>query len=730
MGFSVPYAGVRLANPVIINYIDHHFRVVCTDITGVHWTSDFIPFSVSLVLDIDRIVEQVNQYVSNNPASIIFTNEECDMSITDWKLMVSTHMLNWMKEFSINAHDIDLYLKRPIAEQKIKIVQSDRVFYTDTYNNTGIYDTYSRISTTGTSNNFSVQPTFPQIRFRIPREETFSVNIMQCHYTNEFWDLSNIMQPEHISLNLCLNDLRGNNAIPLLAIMSSYPRNRYFMKDYLNMTAESKKYLEHFIENIISTSRRVQTNITQAPYIQDLASVHGVNIEQLLKDEVPHQLSKQYNMDAASLNYIIHNTLVIWDYVSRIKEHKILYKYPMSGICSIPAISAYPQTAFQWVLTNEMAKRSFDLATSLVERNFTKIFVDSERENTKVLLPYIHASDKVLEMYLRYIDALDENGKYKISHAIGYVSTSDQTLRMRDDVVIPFGMTEDRLKTICTDMLRFIADGKNIHTTYPNPIEIEEYGTIKMSPVEGTLLKQLRNSIFNHRMETKISLEIKLKSLIGNATDEENAMKCPITLPEELETYRIKRKSDMIGIGKILGHCIGNYTNSSDIFFRKDTVCAQVKIDSMLINQCYDAHNKVTETSQQFNEWLTNALVIFMASSLAKESLMKILEIPEEDHDAFVLNDYRERILQNHGQIRSMYIATNKSGVVDLNQHGVVVAGNHNFIVANPGNAIIAGHGIIRGGDNLAVNVNDDVLAEQVAHAFYDDDGNVGINIV
>jgi hypothetical protein len=346
-----------------------------------------------------------------------------------------------------------------------------------------------------------------------------------------------------------------------------------------------------------------------------------------------------------------------------------------------------------------------------------------------VLLPYIHASDKVLEMYLRYIDALDENGKYKISHAIGYVSTSDQTLRMRDDVVIPFGMTEDRLKTICTDMLRFIADGKNIHTTYPNPIEIEEYGTIKMSPIEGTLLKQLRNSIFNHRMETKISLEVKLKSLIGNATEEENAMKCPITLPEELETYRIKRKSDMIGIGKILGHCIGNYTNSSDIFFRKDTVCAQVKIDSMLINQCYDAHNKVTETSQQFNEWLTNALVIFMANSLTKESLMKILEIPEEDHDAFVLNDYRERILQNHGQIRSMYAAINKSGVVDLHQHGVIVAGNHNFIVNAPGNAILAGHDMILGGDNLEVNVNDGVLAEQVAHAIYDVDGNVGINI-
>lgn len=101
--------------------------------------------------------------------------------------------------------------------------------------------------------------------------------------------------------------------------------------------------------------------------------MHGVNIEQMLKAEVPHQLAKQYNMDAASLDYIIQNTVIIWDYVSRIKEHKILYKYPMSGICSIPAISAYPQTAFQWVLTNEMAKRSFDLATSLVERNFTKI---------------------------------------------------------------------------------------------------------------------------------------------------------------------------------------------------------------------------------------------------------------------------------------------------------------------------------------------------------------------
>lgn len=709
MGFSVPYEGVRLANPVIINYRSHHFCVVCTDVNGVRWTSDIIPFSVSLVTDINRIVEQVNKYVSETPASIVFTSDKCDMSIGDWQSIVATHMHNWMIEHSINAKDIDMYLKRPVSEEKIKIVQSDRIFYTDTYN-TSIYDTYSRISTTGTNNSFSVQPAFSAIKFRIPKDENFSLNLMQCNYNDAYSDLDTMMQPEHISLNLCLDNLRGNLAIPLLSIMSAYARNRYFMKDFLSMPTEAKKYLENFIEHIIATSRKVQANITQAPYIQDLCSVHGVNIEEMLNSEVPHQLAREYNMDASSLNYIIHNTIMVWDYVSHIKEHKILYKYPMSGICSIPAISAYPQTAFQWVLTNEMSKRSFDLAKSLFDRNFMEVFVKNERENTRILLPYIHASDKVLEMYLRHIDALDENGIYKIGHVVGFVNTSDQTLAMHSDVVIPFGMTEERFKIVCNDLLRFIADGKNIQNTYPDPIEIDDYGTIKMSPVEGTLLKQLRNSIFNHRMDAKISLEVKLKALIGNATDEENAMKCSVVLPEELETYRIKRKSDMIGIGKILGHCIGGYTNSNDLFFRKETVCAQINRDSMMITQCYDAHNKTTEASQQFKEWLINELVVFMAGSLTREVLINMLAIPEADRDTFVLSEHREQILQNHGQVRSMYVAMNKSGS-DVNDNSVILAGDRNFIVAPE-------HAIVGGGGQFALAMH--------AH----DDGNLEVNIV
>lgn len=720
MGFSVPYAGVRLANPVIINYRSHHFYVVCTDVTGVRWTSDLIPFSVSLVTDITRIVEQVNKYVSEIPASIVFTSEECDMSIGDWKSIVSTHMHHWMIAYRINAKDIEMYLNRPIPEEKFKIFQSDRIYYTDTYNS-NIYDTYSRISTTGTSNNYNVMPAFPAIKFRIPRNEKFSLNLLQCIYPDEHRDLD-LVQPEQVSLTLCLDDLRGSISIPLLAMMSAFPHNRYFMKDYLSMPAEAKKYLENFIEHIIATSRKVQANITQAPYIQDLCSVHGVNIEEMLNNEVPHQLAREYNMDASSLNYIIHNTVIVWNYVTRIKEHKILYKYPMSGICSIPAISAYPQTAFQWVLTNEMAKRSFDLAKSLCDGNFMEVFVKNERENTRILLPYIHASDKVLEMYLRYIDALDENGKYKLRHTVGVVNTSDNTLAMHDDVVIPFGMTEERLRTVCNDILRFIADGKNIQTTYPDPIEIVDYGTIKMSPVEGTLLKQLRNSIFNHRMDAKISLEVKLKALIGDATEEENAMKCSVTLPQELEHYRIKRKSDMIGIGKILGHCIGSYTNSSDLFFRKDTVCAQVKLDTMMISQCYDAHNKTTEASQEFKDWLTNELVVFMANSLSRELLLNMLAIPEDERDTFVLSEHTDKILQNHGQIRSMYAAMNKTDLT-VNENGVILAGYNNFIVA-PEHVVVAGNVRI-------VNHNDDdILGDQFAHAIHaHGDDNLEVNI-
>lgn len=649
MGYYVPYEGVRLANPISISYLHNCFSVICEDGFHIKWESEYIPFSLSLKTDIERIVSAVNKYVSTYPEAIIFSSTAfADMHILNWYEIVQEHITQWINVHHINPHDILLYLDytaRMCDLDTVNISQNSAqniTFISDYIDNmyrsayvtgTSSYSTHAQIATIPS----------PSVEFDIPHNIPITVHGI---YTDDDGD-------HKYSIVVCIKNFDD----PIISYMALFSliRHKYFMKDYLNMSDKDKTYFKVLMETVINSFNQYQLNIASNSAINDISRMHGVDIDELVNDECTHRVSNEYNTDPKVITFIINNAITVWDYISTINGHKILYHYPLSGICNIPAISAYPQTTFQWMLTNQIAKEKFDLLKSFSDQTFIELFVLNERDNTQQLLPYIHASDKALEMYLRYTDSLDENGNYKKTYLSDH---SIHSLRRSDSVTFPHGLTEKSLKYVCEQMIQFIRDGIALEQTYPDPIDIDDYGTIKMSPVKGTILKMVRNSIFNHRMETKISLEYKLNALLGDTSEEENRMACTYELTPELELYRIKRKSDLIGLGKLLGHCIGGYINSTDLFFRKDTVCAQVSTKSWIITQCYDAHNKKTDKSAEFNTWLNNAIIMFMAQSIPAAVLCSVLNIPADDQETFDIHAHMDDILINHGHIRSLFIGS------------------------------------------------------------------------
>ena len=225
------------------------------------------------------------------------------------------------------------------------------------------------------------------------------------------------------------------------------------------------------------------------------------------------------------------------------------------------------------------------------------------KESTKDLLLYLNVTDRLMNEYLTY-----------------------STIKK------PETPSFDWYKSNFDSLFKLIEDGKKIYTMYPDAMEIEGIGTLKMSPIHGSLLRQLQNSIYNHRSEVKISLEQKLAVLLANDTNQDSLAEPVHKLSDVLEAYRITKKSHLITLGKLLGHCIGTKTDSTNMFFRKDTVCAQVDEHSLNINTCLDAKNKNTDLATAFRIELQELLYL-LKKEIILPSIMELRGLTEEQLD-------------------------------------------------------------------------------------------------
>ena len=142
-----------------------------------------------------------------------------------------------------------------------------------------------------------------------------------------------------------------------------------------------------------------------------------------------------------------------------------------------------------------------------------------------------------------------------------------------------------------------IYDGVRIYETYKDNNE-----GIEVIKVEGSPLRMVRNSIFNHRQELKIT---KKRALIE--PNRQMAMP-PIELPVWIESIRMKDTHSLINAGIECHHCIGSYTNSNDIFLREKDICCQIDRDTLKVIQCYDVRDNITKESEYLQRRVTHSL--------------------------------------------------------------------------------------------------------------------------
>jgi hypothetical protein len=330
-------------------------------------------------------------------------------------------------------------------------------------------------------------------------------------------------------------------------------------------------------------------------------------------------------------------------------------------------------------------------------------------EYTKMLLPYIKVNDSVLDDYLSY------------THATLFDKCTDPTQE-------PLDSRHSYYIRYIESITSLIEDGQRIYNLYSNSFMIEGVGEIKMSPIKGSISRKLQNSIYNHRAETKISLETKL-ALFVNADGSNDLMQLPTeyTLSNELDQYRIKNKSHMIFLGKDLKHCLGTYAESSDLFFRKNKVCAKVNKKTFNIDMCYDYHNTTTDDSKAFNLELQNLLW-----EQKKSMVLHTICTPEMNAEYWEMDEHKDALIALVNTKFTEFMNALYPSVLTMNSSIIIGGANNRIYNAGVDYANLIGEpntDDIRDRINVPVNVNrngriyrgtqeqvdriDDIIAEQ-----------------
>lgn len=669
---NVPFPKAVLDAQVRIEYDNDKYRVcIGGEIIGTY------SFCLSVAKDFDAIESCIDEHVTKNPHLLRFysnagDSDACLISIPNGEHIVTDHIKQWCYNWNISL--IDLMDLNAIVEKfgndtgKLNLIPTrtndgylnGRIHYTSgtNYNLTGT-------GTVSTTDSFFV----PQSQRNYSLSVAFNMNTqLQLSYAKPKV-LTDAMLPisqddiQHATVSLAM--LR-HKFLPLFTLSGINPKLRYLFKDILNMSKAKYSYFVECVDEILKSGINEE-------YMADIAAFHGVDIGQMHRQ----RLEVMAKDNPIIYRVLHHRSEVVRELIDKLP--KFVEDYPFPSGYAIPNISAKPQTPFQWAITNQLAKRKISIQDSLQKLDMT--FIKDVKENTKLLLPGIHADDKALLMFLKYRGMLDEEGNYKKGNRNARVYSSSESM---DNDTYVYGMSHSDLIDECNKMLDLIKDGVDLYERYPNPIEVEDYGVIRLSPVKGTMLKQVRNAIFNHRIEAKITLDQRLKAL-RESGNEDDLMKYQVELPESLEQYRIKYKTELITIGKIMGHCIGNYTNSDNYFFRKDTVCAEVNSKTLKVKQCYDKKNTTTEDSSEFKNWLNDQFIIWWATQ--HQELTESLEFDME-------------AAEEQGNIQQLRALFEKLG--PKNEYSTVFGGVDNAIIAGQ---VIGGRDQVVYGYNNAVAV-------------------------
>lgn len=183
---------------------------------------------------------------------------------------------------------------------------------------------------------------------------------------------------------------------------------------------------------------------------------------------------------------------------------------------------------------------------------------------------------------------------------------------------------------LANNVFTFISDGARMAT--PNPFRPIDERFVTVDYNKMSVLEMINASVTNHRISAEHNRELLLSS---NVPDHEMPT---VTLPENLEAFRIKTSKEMREAGAECHHCIGSYaSDDKHMFFRKGNVCAMVSMADGSIIQCFDYRNKTTAASNRFKSYLTAEI---KKANIEFNNSMKKKSIPAEYFNNEVRYDY------------------------------------------------------------------------------------------
>lgn len=413
------------------------------------------------------------------------------------------------------------------------------------------------------------------------------------HSTVAMWD--NMLTSFFYNIDSILKSFNDDPIDSDILILYHYMdtnTKRYFISDCKNM---SDKKLRYVINTLFNEFFDSHPSIVFA-YLDDIKAFEWIT-------------------------YNIKHINVIYTRVCKTIPNTI-ERFPFKIINNhIPSLSTFPTTPFNWLLTNYTVTRVGIDSTQCISIDFNNT-TKAIRGNTDALLPYIKCPLRAFELFIKYRsletdgtdgqDLCDELYDYLDSlsgkNMVDYMKLSVQKEYYtpeegdKDDI---HKFDESIIYNHIRDFLHFIDDGKDIKKSYPNEVTLDDGYVLKMVDVEGSLLKQVRQSIFNHHEESKLSIAQKLAIL-----DNGELMECDVVCPPKLRPYHIQTKKQMIYYGRELRHCLGGQTSSKNLFFRKGTSCAEVGYnkDRFTVYACLDANNTTTDESIKFEKYLNDIL--------------------------------------------------------------------------------------------------------------------------
>jgi len=221
-----------------------------------------------------------------------------------------------------------------------------------------------------------------------------------------------------------------------------------------------------------------------------------------------------------------------------------------------------------------------------------------------------------LKVYL-FSGSVGDSIKFLTSSVRKELVISDKFLSIEQSVTVD---TENMIKSFnkgedffghYSSVVSYLKDGAEFYDT-SEPLSVDEGG---YKEVKGSLVNQLRNAAYNHRVDAKKGLDKKLKEFMSRSIPMRREPPSGLAqMPQVVQDTLLLSKVKIIELGHEFGHCFGGRHSSENWLLNRGTVCAEIDCISGSVVECRDIRNKITVKSKGFRKDLKEAMAVIKLS--------------------------------------------------------------------------------------------------------------------